>query len=70
MKIRAVSLIIASSLLAACSTANHVQRIADADTVVPLHQEGEQAGVTTTSIQGKKPIRLAAKVIVTQVMLT
>lgn len=54
MKIRAVSLIIASSLLAACSTANHVQRIADADTVVPLHQEGEQAGRYHNLYPGKK----------------
>jgi len=44
MKIRTISLIIVSSILAACSTANRVQVIAGSGTVVPLHQDDERAG--------------------------
>ncbi len=40
MKIHTLSLIIASSVLVACSTANNIEVIAGPDTVIPLHQQG------------------------------
>ena len=54
MKIHTLSLIITSSLLIACSTANNVEVIAGADTVIPLHQQGERIGRYHNLYPGKK----------------
>ena len=70
MKIHTLSLIIASSVLVACSTANNIEVIAGPDTVIPLHQQGEQAGRYHNLYPGKKVILLAVKLIATQKTIT
>ncbi|WKD22180.1 MBL fold metallo-hydrolase [Pseudoalteromonas sp. KG3] len=54
MKIRTISLIISSTILVACSSANKVQTIAGPETIVPLHQEGERAGRYHNLYPGEK----------------
>ena len=54
MKIHTLSLIIASSVLVACSTANNIEVIAGPNTVIPLHLQGEQAGRYHNLYPGKK----------------
>ena len=54
MKIRTISLIISSTILVACSSANKVQTIAGPETIVPLHQNGERAGRYHNLYPGKK----------------
>jgi len=61
MKIRTFSLIIVSSILAACSAANHVQIIAGPDTIVPLHKDGERAGRYHNLYPGKKTYPVSCK---------
>ncbi|WP_372762701.1 MBL fold metallo-hydrolase [Pseudoalteromonas sp.] len=54
MKLRSLSLLICVSTLVACSAANQVQIIAGPNTVIPLHQQGEQAGRYHNLYPGKK----------------
>ncbi|WP_457934334.1 MBL fold metallo-hydrolase [Pseudoalteromonas sp. SCSIO 43210] len=54
MKISTLTLLAISSLLTACGTANHIERIAGPDTVVPLHKDGEREGRYHNLYPGKK----------------
>ena len=54
MKYKAITLILASTLLSACQTVNNIEVIAGENTITPLHQDGERKGRYHNLYPGKK----------------
>ena len=54
MKFKAITLILACTMLNACQTANHVEVIAGEQTITPLHKDGEREGRFHNLYPGKK----------------
>jgi len=54
MKFKAITLILACTMLSACQTANHVEVIAGEQTITPLHKDGEREGRFHNLYPGKK----------------
>jgi L-ascorbate metabolism protein UlaG (beta-lactamase superfamily) len=54
MKLSPLSLVFISGLLTACGSTNNIERIAGADTITPLHKEGQHEGRYHNLYPGKK----------------